>query len=214
MNSVITIKSNNLAKTAQLPLRVAGFTLLEVMVAMVIFSIMSLMAYEGLANMLRSNEAVESYETDLKKLQRSMMFIERDFRQLVARPRRHGFEKDALFPALTSGLDGDGLVEFTRSGNPNPANQPRSSLQRVQYEFKDHQLFRKSWNLVDHLDDEEPLVMPLLSGLESVSFRFMDGSNQWQENWGSGGQLFELPKAVELTLEHKRWGKIIRVIPN
>ena len=188
--------------------------MLEVMVAMVIFSIMSLMAYEGLANMLRSNEAVEAYEKDLKSLQRSMMFIERDFRQLVARPRRNGFEKDALSPAITSGLDGDGLVEFTRSGNPNPANQPRSSLQRVQYEFKDNQLFRRSWNLVDHLDGEEPLVMPLLSGLESVSFRFMSHDKQWQENWGSGGQLFELPKAVELKIEHKRWGEIIRVIPN
>ena len=193
--------------------RAAGFTLLEVLVAMVIFSIMSLMAYEGLANMLRSNESIEAYEKDLKSLQRSMMFIERDFRQLVARPRRTGFNKDDLSPAVTSGLDSEGVIEFTRSGNPNPANQPRSSLQRVQYDFKDNQLFRKSWNLVDHLD-EAPLVMPLLSDLESVSFRFMNQNNQWQENWGSGGQLFELPKAIELKLEHKRWGEITRLIPN
>jgi general secretion pathway protein J len=193
--------------------KTSGFTLLEVMVAMVIFSIMSLMAYEGLANMLRSNEAVEAYEDDLKSLQRAMMFIDRDFRQLVARPRRTGFEKNALSAAMTSGLDGEGLVEFTRSGNPNPANQPRSSLQRVQYEFKDNQLLRKSWNLVDHLE-EEPLVMPLLSDVESVSLRFMDKNNQWQENWGSGGQLYVLPKAIELKLEHKRWGEITRVIPN
>lgn len=187
-----------------------GFTLLELLIAMIIFSIMSLMAYGGLANMLNSNEASEEYDRDLKSLQRAMMFIERDFRQLAPRPRRVDYTN--LAAALSSGLDAEGLVEFTRSGNPNPANQLRSSLQRVQYDLDEKQLLRKSWNLVDHVG-AEPVVMSLLSGVEEVSLRFLDNANEWQENWGSEKQLAILPKAVELTLEHQRWGKIIRVIP-
>ncbi len=193
--------------------RAAGFTLLEVLVAMVIFSIMSLMAYEGLSSMLKSNETIGAYEHDLKNLQRAMIFIERDFRQLAPRPRRFGFSKEELSPALTAGLDAQGLVEFTRSGNPNPANKSRSALQRVQYDFADNKLVRKSWNLVDHLDSDEPLVMPLLSDLDSVELRFMNQNNQWRENWGADGQLSVLPKAIELVFVHKHWGQIKRVFP-
>lgn len=187
-----------------------GFTLLELLIAMIIFSIMSLMAYGGLANMLKSNEATEEYDQDLKSLQRAMMFIERDFRQLVPRPRRVDYTN--LAAALSSGLDAEGVVEFTRSGNPNPANQLRSSLQRIQYDLEDKKLLRKSWNLVDHVG-AEPVVMPLLTDVEEFRLRFMDKANEWQENWGSEKQQVILPKAIELTLEHQRWGKIIRVIP-
>ena len=201
----------NRSQCAYQPSFQQGFTLLELMISMVIFAMMSVLAYSGLATMIDGKEATKEYDADLKSLQRSMMFIERDFRQLVARPRRVDYS--SLSSALTSGLDSEGLVEFTRTGNPNPANQLRSALQRVQYEFDDKKLSRKSWNLVDHEDDAEPIVMPLLSKLEEVSLRFLDQTNTWQDNWGSEKQQALLPKAVELTIEHERWGKIIRVIP-
>lgn len=188
-----------------------GFTLLELMISMVIFSLMSVMAYSGLASMIGGSETTKEYDADLKSLQRAMMFIERDFRQLVARPRRVDFSR--LSAALTSGLDSEGLVEFTRTGNPNPANQLRSALQRVQYGYEDKKLSRKSWNLVDHTSDTEPTIMPLLERLEEVSLRFLDKTNTWQDNWGSEKQQSLLPKAIELTIEHERWGKIIRIIP-
>jgi general secretion pathway protein J len=187
-----------------------GFTLLELLIAMVIFSIMSLMAYGGLMNMLNSNEATKAYDKDLKSLQRTMMFIERDLRQLVPRPRRVDYTSMAA--ALTSGLDADGIVEFTRGGNPNPANQLRSALQRIQYDLDEKRLLRKSWNLVDHVG-AEPITMPLLTRVESLNLRFLGKDNEWQENWGAKEQQSILPKAIELTLEHERWGKIIRVIP-
>lgn len=188
-----------------------GFTLLELMIAMMIFSIMSLMAYSGLANMLNSNEANKAYDQDLTALQRTMMFVERDFRQLAPRPRTEDYDQKS--PALTSGLDAEGLVEFTRAGNPNPVNQLRSSLQRVRYILEDNKLSRLSWNLVDHVIGEEPVTMPLLDKVDSVSLRFLDDRNQWQENWGAGPQLALLPEAIEITIKHQKWGKIIRVVP-
>lgn len=206
----MTLNNSNLGANSRVTRKSSGFTLLELLIAMIIFSIMSLMAYGGLANMLKSNEATELYDNDLKSLQRAMMFIERDFRQLVARPSRVDYS--TLAAAITSGLDAEGIVEFTRAGNPNPANQLRSSLQRVRYEIDDKQLLRKSWNLVDH-EGGEPVEMPLLTKLESMTFRFLDEANEWQENWGSEKQKAILPKAIEFTVEHERWGEIVRVIP-
>lgn len=184
-----------------------GFTLIELLVAMSIFSFMAIMAYGGLANILTGNEVITEQEEKLKKLQRTMMFIERDIRQMVNRPRRSGYSDYSQ--ALSYGLDSEGLFEFTRSGNSNPMALARSSLQRVRYDLDEKKLTRKTWSLVDHID-AEPISMLLLEGLDSLELRLLDSKNEWKTNWG---ELKVIPKAIELTFEHEYWGKIVRLIP-
>jgi len=186
----------------------SGFTLIELLVSMMIFSMMSLMAYGGLINIFKSNEVLTAQEAQLKSLKRTMMFLERDMRQLVFRNRSAGFGQSQ--GAFVYGLDSEGILEFTRAGNSNPMDLKRSTLQRVRYDLDDKKLIRSSWNLVDHLD-AEPVKMTLLEDVDSFSLRVMSKDGNWQENWGK--KVKSLPKAVELTLEHKYWGKIKRIIP-
>jgi len=54
-----------------------GFTLLELLVAMVIFSLLSIMAYAGLSNVVTGNEVIAKKEQQLKEIQRTIMFLER-----------------------------------------------------------------------------------------------------------------------------------------
>lgn len=187
---------------------VSGFTLLELLIAMVIFSTMSLMAYAGLNSVLTSNRITEAYEKDLKGLQRSMMFLEKDLRQLAARPRHAGYNESLA--AVQTDLGLEGVLEFTRSGNPNPAEKLRSSLQRVRYALDKEELQRWSWSLVDHLEGK-PIIMPLMSSVEKISFRFMTKNKKWQGDWQIKNKS-ELPKAIEINITHKRWGKITRLI--
>jgi len=98
-------------------------------------------------------------------------------------------------------------MEFTRTGNSNPTGLVRSSLQRVRYTLEEGELNRLSWNIVDHID-AEPVIMLLLEDVESLTFKFLENENNWQENWSS---TTAIPKAIELTLEHKNWGKIKRL---
>ena len=165
------------------------------------------MAYGGLFNVITGNEVIAEQEKNLKELQRTMMFLERDMRQLVARPRSTGFNQYAK--AFEYGLDSDGLIEFSRAGNPNPIAAARSSLQRVRYDLEEKVLIRKSWALVDHID-LEPTSMKLIKDVESLELRLLDKNNEWQVNWS---QLKEIPHAVEITIDHKKWGKIKRLIP-
>jgi len=187
---------------------VLGFTLLELLIAVVIFSTMSLMAYAGLNSVLTSNRITEAYENDLKELHRTMMFLEKDIRQLITRPRHASYNE--FFAALQSDLGLDGLLEFTRSGHPNPAGKLRSSLQRVRYVLDKDKLQRWSWSLVDHLEGK-PVIMPLMHSVEKISFRFMNKAKKWQTNWSIKDKS-ALPRAIEITIKHKRWGKIIRLI--
>jgi len=185
-----------------------GFTLLEVLVSMIIFSLMSVMAYGGLVKVFKSNEVISALEVKLKTLKRTMMFFERDMRQLAPRPRRTGYDKSEYVPALASGLDSGGIIEFTSAGVSNPLDLVRSSLQRVRYELEDNKLTRLSWKLVDHIE-AEPVRMLLLEDVESFELRFLAKNNAWKENWGSNN---DLPIAIELTLKHKSWGEIKRLI--
>jgi len=183
-----------------------GFTLLELLIAMVIFSFMTVMAYGALNNILTSNEVITAQEKKLKKLQRAMMIIDRDLHQIVSRPRQSGYNQPTQ--AFIAGQDNEGLIEFTRAGNPNPLGLIRSSLQRVQYDVQDKTLIRKSWNLVDHIE-AEPVAMPLLNEVESLKFRFLGKDNSWKNGWS---EKILVPKAIEIILEHKHWGKVIRLI--
>ncbi|MCK5896357.1 MAG: type II secretion system minor pseudopilin GspJ [Cocleimonas sp.] len=189
--------------------KASGFTLLELLISMVIFSSMTLMAYSGLHSVLTSNEVTQEHEEALKGLQRTMMFLEKDIRQLAARPRHSDYGES--LPALqTEELELTAVLEFTRYGNPNPAGKMRSTLQRVRYVFEKGVLQRWSWALVDHLDSK-PIVMPLLNDLEQISFRFLAAKNQWKTEWVVKNKA-DLPKAVEIKIQHKRWGNIERLI--
>jgi general secretion pathway protein J len=187
-----------------------GFTLLELLIAMVIFSIMSLMAYAGLNSVMTSNRATQEQEEVLKNLQRTMMFLEKDIRQLVARPRHAGYG-ESLAALQTVDLELTAVLEFTRQGNPNPAEKMRSSLQRVRYVLDKGKLQRWSWSLVDHLDGK-PIKMPLMENVEKIAFRFLTANLQWQTEWATKDKSI-LPKAVEININHKQWGKIKRLIP-
>lgn len=184
-----------------------GFTLIELLVAIAIFSMMTVVAYSGLASIINNDRTSLEHETALKKLQRTLVFIEKDLRQVSNRPRNNGYSEliSALKADEGSGL---GLIEFTRAGNSNPTDINRSSLQRVRYVLEDNVLQRLSWNMVDH-NDAEPLIMNLLSDVSEVDFNFFSSEGENETDWNKD----ELPVGVELTLTHDQWGDIRRVFP-
>ena len=191
--------------------RKTGFTLIELLIAMVIFAIMATLAYGGLRSVIRTSSGVEAHIKRLEGLQRCVMFLEKDLRQVVA--RAVNTEVASSQNAVLMGQDSAVLIEFTKTGNPNPAGLTRSSLQRVRYVLEDGVLSRLSWDHVDHLQTTEPVKLQLLDQLIDVKFRLLDNHGRWQSRWGSGRSSGQLPIAVEVVLVHKQWGKIRRLIP-
>ena len=135
--------------------------------------------------------------------------MEKDIRQIVSRPRRTGYGADEVAPAFSYGLDSEGIIEFTKSGVANPLAFSKSSLERVRYDLEEKELIRNSWAYVDYID-LEPVKMTLMTDVESLELRLLDANDQWRTNWA---EQKIIPKAVELTLEHKYWGKIVRLFP-
>ncbi|RTZ14593.1 type II secretion system protein GspJ [Vibrio aquaticus] len=191
--------------------RSQGFTLIEVLVAIAIFASLSVGAYQVLNQVQRSNEISLERSERLKALQRTLVFMDNDFRQMALRQSRTNGEspsakliqwQDYLLDSDTKG------VMFTRLGWHNPQQQfPRGEVSKVGYRIKDDSLERVWWRYVDTPAGQEGIVMPLLTGVESFDMRFYDGS-QWSNNWQ---QDYRLPKAVSVVLMLEDYGKIERI---
>ena len=78
--------------------RFRGFSLVEVLVAVAIFAVLSAMTWSGLSTIMRSRTALEEAGERLHRLQLVVAMVERDVRQAVARPVR-GANGEVL-PAL------------------------------------------------------------------------------------------------------------------
>ncbi len=195
----------------------SGFTLLEVIIAMSIFAIVSLMAYGGLYSVINSKTHTEDALERLQELQLTMRTMSDDFQHISSRSG-HDALGGILLPLTTQ--RSDTLVEFTRGGWRNPASQVRSTLQRVAYIMDDDKLIRRYWSHVDRGDDERFFDRTLITNIESIDVRFLNEKRTWKTDWPSASSLAsttanapaELPTAVEVTLKMNDWGEIIRLI--
>ncbi len=201
-----------------------GFTLLELLVALSIFAVMSVMIFGGLTEVLQVRSATDRYTDRLTELQLAFMYISRDTRQLINRGVRGQFGDE--LPALLSNQLGKYKLELTRAGYPNPARINRSSLQRVAYGIEDNKLYRYRWFVLDRAADSMPMKTVLLNDINAFNLRFLNAngnttlglSNNQANNWVSvwpnlktGETNNKLPKLIEVTLELEDWGRFTRV---
>lgn len=157
-----------------------GFTLLELLVALSIFAAIGVMAYSGLANVMRQQYQTEAYADRMQDLQLTYRVLKRDFEQFVDRSIRNEFGD--VSPALLAGGDYAG-VEFTRAGYPNPAGYLRSHLQRVAWLMDDDRLVRRSWRVLDRSQDTRPDGQVLIEGVRAFNLRYLDESGNWHQTW-------------------------------
>lgn len=113
------------------------------------------------------------------------------------------------------------LVVLTRGGWSNPSGIPRSELERVAYVLDNGILVREHWNVLDGTLASTPFERNLLKNVRSVTFRYMvPQTHSWVNTWPTAGvssQSLEdsyyrmRPEAVEVTLDTRQWGKVMRI---
>jgi general secretion pathway protein J len=193
-----------------------GFTLLEVLIAISIFALLALGTYRMLASVLASDESTRRHEAQLRELQRAFAVLEQDVAQIGPRPIRDGFGD--IQPALVGEAE-PVAMEFTRLGWRNPLGSPRSNWQRVRWELLGSTLQRSYWPVLDQTLDSQPLPQKVLTEVRSLQLRYLDSQGNWLTDWaaepGAGnaqarGQ--KLPRAIEVRLEHARYGLLTRLL--
>lgn len=194
--------------------RCRGFTLIEVLVAMAIFGVISVLAQQTLAASMRNAEILESRMDRLQAIQQTMRLLGRDIVQAAPRPVRDPLDGN-LRPAFLVVPGGEFALELTHSGWPNPAGVKRSVFQRSAYRIENGLLLRAYWNVLDPTLNNEPVVTELLEEVASIEFRFYLGNGQWADQWpprgsGGGNALYDRPRVVQLVLALEDEGELVR----
>ena len=199
--------------TPGLPYGRRGFTLLEVLIAVAIFAVVSVMAYGGLSSVLKVSQKTRDANKALQTLQMAISLVNQDMTQIANRPIRDEFGQ--VQPALKSGSAYEEIIVFTRRGWRNPAETRRSTLQRVAYRLDENTLVREYWRELDRGPNPKKVALPLLDHVKKLSFRYMDKRNAWQQAWppltAEPGKPVGLPKAIEMNLDTERWGVVTRL---
>ncbi len=204
-----------------------GFTLLELLVALSIFALVSAMAYGSLVQILQSRDRLEAERQFWRALSFTFWYLQQDLGQ--ARERGVRDVDGSPLPALRGQpLDpralGQPSLEFTRGGVPVLSNAVRSDLQRVAYRLSDGVLYRLTWPSLDRAPQSKPVEAPLLQDVEAFNLRFFN-DNGWSEQWppgepanavnspsnnGSNGSP-TLPRGVEVQIKFAHHDEFTRV---
>lgn len=184
-----------------------GYTLIELLIAVSIFSALSLAAYSALDSMSRAQLASDDHAESLAELQWVLQRFESDMYSLIATPRfeRNGGIDAGDFVGQANGLAG------VRSGWANPLDQPRAQLQRFQYQVSADGLIRVYWPTLYGGLSATPQRDVLSESIEDVSFRYFSPELGWQTRWVAG-QSRALPLAIEMTIAHPRFGVVRRMM--
>ncbi len=193
-----------------------GFTLIEILVAMAIFTLIGLASTGLLTSVIQSDELSEQRFDQLQILQRAMLTIERDILQAVPRPIRVQGESTSIVISGQEGLFNSefGGLGLVRDGWHNPQMLlHRSTLQAVGYRISEGRLERLYGNYVDNVVGYEPKVKILLENVEDFQVRFFVDQEEDPtdpENWEETYVGSALPRAVALIITTKQFGEIRR----
>ncbi len=181
----------------------AGFTLVEMLVALFVFGLIAASAVAVMAYALDSQDVVRGHAGDVAAFQRARALLRADLGQAAPRRVRDASGQPAR-RAFVAGAPGTPvLLGFVRRGWSNPEGEARASLQYVEYRIVEGRLERRTRPALDGAALSAPQV--LLEGVRSARLRFRFRGD-WLDGWPGGADT--LPDAIALELVLDGFGRV------
>jgi general secretion pathway protein J len=182
-----------------------GFTLLEILIALFIFSIVSLILAGALRRVIDADTQTTMHAERLNKLQLALLLLSRDVEQTVSRPVLVASGRpDKEFNGTPTAF------AFTHAGLADDAGAAtRSGLQRTRYEWHDGALWRVRWTELDQAPTSRAYSRQLLEQVTSARFEYLDKDGHFHTRWPVESRSSEvLPRAVRVNFTIADWGTI------
>ncbi len=174
-----------------------GFTLLEVLIALFIFTIVSLLLVTALRAVMDAALGAERKAVVLREMQIALLIFSQDVEQTVNRSvlSSSGAEMPAFIGSATS-------FTFTHTGYANPdASLRYSNFLRTRYDVHDGALWRTTWTALDQAPKTTFSQRALLNGVTGVHFQYLTRDGNFRDTWPIPEKDKEpLPRAVRVLL--------------
>jgi general secretion pathway protein J len=189
--------------------REAGFTLVEVLLALAIFGVIAVLAYRATAALTEGEARLSAEARRWRTLEALFTRFEADIRQAVPRGSRVGSRVEPAWLALPADGAGNAALVFTRAG-AEFADDPGLAGQRIGYRLRGHAVEIAYWPRVDNAVEVQPAVYTLADGVSGFRVAYLGRAGAWRDSWPVPGES-ALPRAVrvDLTLDSgeaiERW---------
>ena len=184
-----------------------GFTLIEVMTALLVLSLLALMSYRGLGAVLDAREHVR-HETDKwRSVAAFFGRFERDVELAAPRPVRGPAGIAPAWLGTPRGTAAAGL-EFSRFAS----NAGIDTARRIGYRLNDkNEVELWLWPGLDLAPDAKPARYAVLTGVKTFELQYLNPALVWVNAWPSTPTDQPIPRAVRLRIVLATNEEIVRV---
>jgi general secretion pathway protein J len=183
-----------------------GFTLLELLIALSVFAVVSLLSYQGLTSVITTKATLDAQRESLRELNLALGIVTRDLSSALLRPTRDGNNR------AVAALTGDSLqLEFPRIS----AGALAQGVERVRYSVSRGVLLRERYVSADPGFGPPSERRELLRNVERINWRYFSPEGAWSERYPAAdvaAAQARLPRAVELNLSVTGVGELRRIV--
>ena len=186
------------------PSRPAAFTLIEILLAVAIFSLVLVAIHSVFHTALRlRNRTVQSIEASLP-FRQTLTILRRDLAGIVPPGGTFGGAVESTPVPDAASVSGATLIRFHSAVGVLTEDAPWGDIQRITYLLspptngvsEGFDLVRAVTRNLLPVNQESVESQRLMSGVESVTFSFHDGS-AWRTFWDSTNEVVALPTAIK-----------------
>ena len=181
-----------------------GFTLVELLVAIAIFTVLSGLGWKVFDYLIKVKERNTEHEMNLGQLQETYQQIVRDTLQTVP---LNASVKNEIQPALVLK---QGRLSLSKTGVADPLQQGLSPDERVEYEYRadEKKLYRLKYNHLNRSERNQPESSVLLSEVDRFEILVLNPNeiSVWSDVQPDGRDSIEkqrLPKGIKMKLTVK-----------
>ncbi|MBS9779908.1 MAG: prepilin-type N-terminal cleavage/methylation domain-containing protein [Moraxellaceae bacterium] len=199
-----------------------GFTLLEVMVAMVIFAMLAVLGWQVFDSLNKANDRAKIHADNLAQLQYAYLQVQNDMGQITAwsnkkqtksenQQAKNNQQKSPITPYQTPNflqLKSNSL-SFIRFADPDPRYQTSPSLIRVEYLFNNKQFIRRQFIEnplnANNSTENSPMQSVLLTNIDKVKLQALlpEPTNEFANGKsGQGEEKLLLPKGIAIDFDY------------
>jgi general secretion pathway protein J len=176
-----------------------GFTLIEMMVALLIFAMLAAAGVSLLTFSVRAQAAATERLDAVGNDQRMASLLASDLAQAVPRITRDVIGANQPAFSGTNGVGAAPMLRYVRGGWTNPDANTRASIQRVEIALNQGRLERRTYPMVDGATAGPAML--LADNVESVHLRYRD-KGVWASAWQNPAPA-SMPRAVELIIKRQ-----------